>query len=127
MSYPPGMPLDPEQLELLDATDEVQIETVGTDGAVHRTIIWVVVAEGRPFIRSYRGPNARWYREVRRNPNVALLAGDRRIAVRAVPDTDASSIELVSEALKRKYSHDPATPAMVRAEVLPTTLRLEPA
>jgi hypothetical protein len=40
---------------------------------------------------------------------------------------DADSIARTSAGLVRKYAADPATPRMVRDEVLPLTLRLEPA
>jgi hypothetical protein len=34
-------------------------------------------------------------------------------------------VRRASEALERKYAGDPATPSMVRHEILDTTLRLE--
>jgi hypothetical protein len=113
-------------LDLWDRTGEVDIETRATDGTVHRTIIWVVVVDGIPYIRSYRGATARWYREIIANPDGAMIAGDRRIDVRAVPATDDASVEACSRGFWAKYPEDPATPAMVALAVLDTTLRLEP-
>ena len=59
----------------------------------------------------------------------ALHVGDRRSPVRAVPVTDEPTVGAVSEAYRRKYGRTApgSTRAMVRAETLPTTLRLEPA
>lgn len=120
----PAFPTD--VLDLLARTGEVDVETRAADGTVHRTIIWVVVTDGIAYIRSYRGPGARWYREISADPDGAIIAGDRRIEVRAVPAIDEASIDACSQGLWAKYARDPATPAMVAPNVLPTTLRLEP-
>ena len=121
---------DPETLRLLDETREVRVETRRDDEApVHMTIIWVVVADGEVFVRSVRGQKGRWYRELSANPSGALHAGDRRIPISATPATDGPTTEKVSEAFRNKYERDwpGPTAAMVRPEVLPTTLRLSPA
>jgi hypothetical protein len=117
----------PEVLAALDIEREVDIETRGADGAVHRTTIWVVVAGTDVFIRSYHGAGARWYRELAGSGEGALYLGRRRVPVRAVPATDAESVERCSAGLRSKYEGDASTPAMVRPEVLATTLRLVPA
>jgi hypothetical protein len=51
------------------------------------------------------------------------------VPVRAVPETDARTIEKVSGAIREKYgaSFPGPTAAMVREGVLATTLRLLPA
>ena len=49
-----------------------------------------------------------------------------RLAVQAVPVSDTASIARVSREYLTKYQPSPYAQAMVRAEVLPTTLRLEP-
>jgi hypothetical protein len=121
---------DPETLNLLDETQEVRIETRrDQDSPVHHTIIWVVVVDGEVFVRSVRGPKGRWYREISGNPAGALHAGDRRIPVRAAPATDTPTTQAVSEAIRSKYERDwpGPTAAMLRADVLPTTLKLSPA
>jgi hypothetical protein len=121
---------DAETLRLLDETGEVRIETRRDENAPeHRTIIWVVTFGGDVFVRSVRGPQGRWYREVSANPAAALHVGDRRIPVRAVSEDDEATIERVSEAYRSKYEESAPGPtrAMVRPETLPTTLRLEPA
>lgn len=121
---------DNETLQLLEETQEVRIETRREEGATeHRTIIWVVVVEGEVFVRSVRGPQGRWYREISANPEGALHAGDRRIPVHAEHTTDNTTVEAVSEAIRSKYGEKLPGPTagMVREEVLPTTLKLSPA
>jgi hypothetical protein len=127
VEYAPDMRFTTEELDLMDRTHEVEIETSRPGGPTHRTIIWVVVDDGEAFIRSYRGPEARWYREALAQPLVALHVAGRRIAARAVPASDPRSIERTSGAFVRKYPGDPATPKMNRREVRDLTLRLEPA
>jgi hypothetical protein len=122
--------LDPEILDALDRTEEVHIETRrDASSPAHETVIWAVVVDGGAFVRSVRGGKGRWYREASANPDVTLRVDDRRVPVRAVPETDARTIEKVSGAIREKYgaSFPGPTAAMVREEVLATTLRLLPA
>ena len=108
---------------------EVEIETRPTaDAPSHRTIIWVVVdARDRVLIRSYRGAGARWYREATSGTQAALVIGDEVVPVTVEHARDQERIRACSVELERKYAGDPATPAMVRDEVLDTTLELHPA
>ena len=113
------------ELDLIDRTEEVEIETNGAEGAVHRTIIWAVVDDGAVFVRSYRGPHARWYREALADPSVALHVDDRRLPASAVSASDPSSIERTSAGILRKYAGDPAAKAMVAPDLLDLTIRLD--
>ena len=120
------MHLSADDVALLEATEEIEIETCAQAGSpVHKTIIWAVTDGPDAFIRSYRGPTARWYREISANPVATVTVADRRIAVRVVPAADPQSVARTSAALERKYASDSATPAMLAATNLPTTLRLE--
>ena len=121
------MPFSPDDLARIDRAEEVDVETSSPGGDTHRTTIWAVVDGSDVFIRSYVGANARWYREATADPSVALWVDGRRLAATAVLAADPDSIARTSAALERKYAGDPATPRMVRDEVLPLTLRLEPA
>lgn len=118
---------DRETLEMLGETEEVHVET-GRGGSPG-TVIWTVVVDDTIFVRSVRGEKGRWYREASANQEASLRVDERRILVRAVPETDAATIEKVSEAYREKYgaSYPGPTAAMVREEVLATTLRLLPA
>jgi hypothetical protein len=125
MGYALRMGFSEHEIEQIDRTDEVEIETAGADGAARRTIIWAVVDDGEVFIRSYHGPHARWYREALARPSVALHVDGLRLPAEAVPAADPTSIERTSAGLARKYPNDPAMPRMNRPEVLELTLRLE--
>ena len=119
---------DPQTISRLASEEEVDIETSpGPEKPSRRVTIWVVVVDGQVYVRSVRGPAGRWYRDLQRNPRGALYLGDQAIRVHAVPVTDADRIRAVSDAYLRKYAASPHAPPMVREEVLPTTLRLDPA
>ena len=92
-------------LGLLRETQELDIETrAAPDVPPHRTTIWVVVdPEGRAFIRSYRGPGARWYREATAAPSIALLVDGQRIELALESATDDDRVEACSQALRAKY------------------------
>jgi hypothetical protein len=52
--------------------------------------------------------------------------GAHKLPVRAVPATDEASIERASHEYLRKYGRSPYAQSVVRPDILPTTLRLEP-
>jgi hypothetical protein len=120
------MSFDREDLAAIDAAEEVRIETQAPAGPVHRTVIWAVVDGDETYVRSYRGATARWYQEATANPAVALHVGAKRLAATAIPATDPDAVQRTSAAFLKKYAGDPAAKAMVRQEILSTTLRLEP-
>ena len=123
------MSFDTDTLNGWDQTAEVEIETSRGPGApVHRTVIWIVVDGDQAYIRSVRGAQGRWYREIVANPRGAVHLGGKRVPVTAHAANDAPTVARVSELLSRKYQDrwPGPTAAMLREEVLPTTLRLTP-
>lgn len=88
--------------------------------------IWVVVDGDDVFIRTYRGPKSRWYRELLAGPG-ALLVNGRRIPVRAIDASDTASVKRASDGYRKKYPRSDSLDAMLVQLVLPTTLRVEPA
>jgi len=123
------MSFDPDTLETWDQTAEIEIETSRGEGApVHRTTIWIVVDGDQAYVRSVRGASGRWYREIVANPHGAVIAGGRRVPVQAQSASDPATVARVNELLSRKYQDrwPGPTAAMLREEVLPTTLRLAP-
>jgi len=121
------MSFSEENLASLERAERVEIETQAPGEAARRTVIWVVVDGAEAFVRTFKGPDSRWYRDAMANPAVAIHVDGRRLPATAIPATDPDSIERTSSGFLRKYAHDRATPAMVAPAVLETTLRLEPA
>ena len=96
----------------------------------HRFIgIWVVVVEGRVFIRSYTVSSDGWYRAFQADPRGTIQAGSRTIAVRAVPVRSARLRVAVDGAYAEKYN-TPGSLKYVRGFRLPkrkaTTTELVP-
>lgn len=89
-------------------------------------VIWVVVGDDQVFVRSVSGPKGRWYRDLKAGGPATLEVAGRDLAVAAVPETGAEAIERVSSEYLKKYRPSPYAQAMVKPEVLPTTLRLDP-
>jgi hypothetical protein len=115
-------------VERLDTTKIVDIETRSPKGTQHSVPIWIVVVEGVPYVRSVRGPQGRWYRELLARGDGAVVAGGKRVPVRATHDSSPQAIEAVSSALRQKYPRSGQSLAsMLRDDVLDTTVRLDPA
>lgn len=115
---------DVDILRELRTLQEVKIRTERhPDTAV---VIWAVVADDEVFVRSVRGTRGRWYRDLATGGSAILEFAGRRLEVRALPASDADSIARASREYLRKYQPSPYAQSILRAEVLPTTLRLEP-
>lgn len=118
----------PAVLQSLDETKVVEIETRSAKGTKHLIPIWIMVVDGVPYVRSVRGPAGRWYRELLARGEGAVVVGGRRVPVRATKDSSAKAIEAVSAALRKKYPRSgQSLQSMLRANVLDTTVRLDPA
>jgi hypothetical protein len=115
---------DAETLSQLRDVREVAIRTEKHPETA--VVIWVVVADDEVFVRSVRGSKGRWYRDLATGGSATLEYSGRRLEVQAVLASDADSIARASREYLRKYQPSPYAQSIVRAEVLPTTLRLEP-
>ena len=115
-----------DTIAVLDRANEVDIETRSPKGTVHSVPIWVVVEGDDVFIRTYRGPTSRWYRELLAAGG-ALVVDGNRIPVKAIPAADATSVKRTSDGYRKKYRKGSSLDSMLVPSVLPTTLRLEPA
>ncbi len=115
---------DRETLQALRDEREVAMRT----GAHPKSVvtIWVVVAGEQVFVRSVYGACGRWYRDLATGGPATLEFGGRQLAVQAVPESEANALRLASNEYLRKYRPSPYAEAMVKTEVLPTTLRLKP-
>ena len=115
-----------DTLALLDRANEVDIETRSPKGVTHSVPIWIVVDGGDVFVRAYRGPTSRWYREIVAGPG-SLVVNGKRVPVRAIAAADSASVKRTSDGYRKKYRKGTSLDDMLVPMVLPTTLRLEPA
>jgi hypothetical protein len=89
-------------------------------------VIWVVVADDETFVRSWRGTKGRWYKDLAKGGPATLEFNGRQLSVQAIPASDPDSVAKVSREFLKKYQPSSHAQEMVRSEILPTTLRLEP-
>src|SRR6202035_5941236 len=89
-------------------------------------VIWAVVADDEVFVRSVRGTKGRWYRDLATGGPATLAFACRQLAVQAIAVSDPTAVARASQEYLQKYQPSPYAQAMVRSDVLPTTLRLEP-
>lgn len=73
----------------------------GTD---HRyTGVWVVVVEGRVFVRSWNDKPTGWFRAFRSHPMGTIQAGELEMPVRGKPVRSAKIRDAVTVAFGKKY------------------------
>jgi hypothetical protein len=113
--------------DTLHALRDVQEPRIRTDKHPRSAIvIWVVVDRDDVFVRSWLGTRGRWYQDLAAGGPATLEFAGGRLAVQAIPAGDPDSITRTSREILRKYRHSSHAQEMVRDEILPTTLRLEP-
>src|SRR5687768_8006306 len=72
-------------------------------GDQHRhTGVWVVVVEGRVFVRSWNDKPTGWYQALLREPAGGIQLGDSELPVRAVRTRSTRLRQLVSHAYAEK-------------------------
>jgi hypothetical protein len=73
--------------------------------STHRVIgVWVVVVEGRVFIRSWSLKTRSWWRTFLEDPYGSMFVSEREIPIRAVHTRSERLKDLVSQAYKEKYN-----------------------
>jgi hypothetical protein len=113
--------------DTLRALRDVQEPSIRTDKHPRSTVvIWVVVDGDDVFVRSWLGARGRWYKDLAAGGLATLEFAGRQLAVQAIPASDDASVERTSREILRKYRHSSHAREMVRSDILPTTLRLEP-
>lgn len=115
---------DKDTLKRLHEQQEVSIRTAKRPDMP--VIIWVVASGDDVYVRSVRAAKGRWYKDLEKGGDATLEVSGRRVPVKAIPATDAGSVERASSEYLRKYRTSPYAQAMVKADALPTTLRFEP-
>ena len=73
--------------------------------STHRIIgIWVVVVEGRIFVRSWSLKPRRWWRTFLEDPYGSAFIGEQEISIRTVQTRSERLKDLVSQAYQEKYN-----------------------
>jgi hypothetical protein len=87
----------------LAAIDEIKYLKIRSGD--HRYInIWVVVVDGRVFVRSWNDKKTGWYRAFLKEPRGAILVDDQEIPIRALPVKSAKLNDAATAAYGQKYT-----------------------
>jgi hypothetical protein len=115
---------DADTLNQLRELQEVHIRTEKhPESAI---VIWLAVVDNDIFVRSWLGAKGRWYKDLAAGGPATLEFAGRRLAVRAVPANDLDSVTGTSREILRKYQRSSHAQGMVREDIAPSTMRLEP-
>ena len=114
------------ELTRLHDVVEVLITPAPSEGVAHPgRLIWVLEIDGRVFIRSWKGPNADWYRQALQTHRAHIAGGGigADVVLRVSHDAD----ELIDAAYLAKYSSSEYATQMNLPLARATTLELLPA
>ena len=94
----------PEDILATLRKDKILGIRAGKD-STHRVIgIWMVVVEGRVFVRSWSMKPRSWWRAFLEDPYGIITVGTKEIPIRAIQTRSERLKDLVSAAYKEKYN-----------------------
>jgi hypothetical protein len=116
-----------DQLDRVGTADELELCARRADGTLKQPVtIWVVRVGDELFVRSYRGPDSRWYRDVTARPPGHIASGGVESDVRFTK-ADARISDLIDSAYREKYARVPSyVGPMLTDQARATTLQLAP-
>ena len=90
--------------DLVNAARKAKILGVRA-GTEHRfTGVWVVVVDGRIFVRSWNDKPTGWFRAFKKQPKGTIQIGDLEVSVRAQVPRGARIRDAVTAAFAEKYN-----------------------
>jgi|SRR5664279_4515122 len=118
----------PDELDTIDAADEIDIAALQPDGSLRPfRIIWAVRVGDDLYVRSVLGRDSAWFRGVLRRPEGRIRAGGADYDV-AFEEPAHADHEAIDAAYRRKYArYDRAdVDAIVHPTARAATLRIIP-
>jgi hypothetical protein len=117
-------------LERIGAADELQLASFKKDDTLRKPVtIWVVRVGDDLYVRSYRGREGAWFRQVQRRPEGRIVADGvtRDVTFVDVSDDEAlnNKIDAAFQSKYRRYSATFVGP-MIAPQARVTTLKLVP-
>lgn len=117
-----------EELDRIEAADELEIVSVGRDGRLRKpTTIWVVRLGDDLFVRSVRGSAGAWFRgtQVRREGRISAGGVTKDVTFVDADDDLDDPIDGAYRSKYRRYS-DKIVGSVLTPEARSTTLKLAP-
>ena len=115
---------------VVQALDTAKIIGLRAGLAPHRFLgVWVVVVDGRAFVRSWNDKPQGWYRAFLEEPRGVLQLGERELPIRAARSRGERLMDAIDAAYAVKYP-TPGSRKYVRGFKTPrrraTTLEIKP-
>ena len=83
---------------------EINIAVTGRkSGRAISIPVWFVLEDDRLYFLPVQGSDTQWYKNVLKNPSIRIDARGEEAKVRAVPITDANTVQSVIEKFREKY------------------------
>ena len=90
--------------ERLSKTNEIHISVTGRkSGKTISLPVWFVLEGEKLWLLPVQGSQTQWYRNVLKNPTIRVEARGKGADLRALPTTDAKTIQSVTEKFREKY------------------------
>jgi hypothetical protein len=118
----------PDELQAVEAAEELQIAVKRSDGTPRRwTPIWVVSADGQVYVRTWYRRDTGWYGHALRSRRARIRVPglDVDVAIEDVGEGPPELRERVDTAYREKYGRSGSS-SMVETAAAATTLRLTP-
>jgi hypothetical protein len=90
--------------DIIDAFNSAKILGVRSGSEHKYTGIWVVVVNGRVYVRSWNDKPTGWFLAFKREPEGWVQVGEREFSVRARFPRSANILEAVTNAYAQKYN-----------------------
>ena len=99
------MPSSKETLkERLTRYRQIKISVIGRKSGQTISIpVWLVLEGDKLYLLPVQGSDTQWYKNVLKNPSIRIDARGVEAKVRAVPITDANTVQSVIEKFREKY------------------------
>jgi hypothetical protein len=113
-----------DELDRIDATDEIEIASRRPDGTFLAPVrVWVVRVGDELYVRSWRGTGGRWFRVVRETGEGRISAAglDRDVAFAGVSGAEDDAVDA---AYRAKYGRYDVVTEMIDPPAHDTTMRL---
>jgi deazaflavin-dependent oxidoreductase (nitroreductase family) len=83
---------------------QIKISVIGRKSGITISIpVWFVLEGENLYLPPVRGSNTQWYKNVLKNPQIRIDARGAEAKLRAVPITDANTVQSVIEKFREKY------------------------
>ena len=90
--------------ERLSRYREIQLSVTGRKSGNTISIPdWFVLEGDKLYLLPVQGSDTQWYKNVLKNPSIRIDARGEEAKVRAVPITDANTVQSVIEKFREKY------------------------